>query len=114
MSNAANNNSGGVATIVPASEPRANAGVRLPIAAGPICHLYVHIPFCARICPYCAFYKDLLDRSQTQRFCRAILCELEQHQGRATSQPRKRPGLRSRSSLSRQPLPSTIYFGGGT
>src|SRR5438093_13125451 len=27
-------------------------------------HIYVHIPFCARICPYCAFYKDLLDRSQ--------------------------------------------------
>ena len=56
-------------------------------------HIYVHIPFCARICPYCAFYKDLLDRSQTQRFCEAILHELKQH---------------------RQPRPSTIYFGGGT
>jgi len=56
-------------------------------------HIYVHIPFCARICPYCAFYKDLLDRSQTQRFCEAILGELKQH---------------------RQIRPSTIYFGGGT
>jgi oxygen-independent coproporphyrinogen-3 oxidase len=56
-------------------------------------HIYVHIPFCARICPYCAFYKDLLDRSQTQRFCEAILRELKQH---------------------RQLRPSTIYFGGGT
>ena len=36
-------------------------------------HIYVHIPFCARICPYCAFYKDLLDRSQTSRFCEALL-----------------------------------------
>ena len=42
----------------------------------PIHHIYVHIPFCARICPYCSFYKDLLDRSQTSRFCEAVLQEL--------------------------------------
>jgi len=60
-------------------------------------HIYVHIPFCARICPYCAFYKDLLDRSQTTRFCEAILREL--------GEP-GRQALRLR--------PSTIYFGGGT
>jgi len=58
--------------------------------------IYVHIPFCARICPYCAFYKTLMDRSQTQRFCQAILRELEQH------------------IASRKILPSTVYFGGGT
>src|SRR5881394_2638999 len=63
-------------------------------------HIYVHIPFCARICPYCAFYKDLLDRSQTWRFCEAILRELELHQS-----PRR---TGDRRSLSR---PSTIYFG---
>src|SRR5687768_6146273 len=40
-------------------------------------HLYVHIPFCARICPYCAFYKERADSSQTQRFCEALLRELE-------------------------------------
>src|SRR6476469_10693627 len=39
-------------------------------------HIYVHIPFCARICPYCAFYKDLLDRSETSRFCETLLREL--------------------------------------
>ena len=59
-------------------------------------HLYVHIPFCARICPYCAFYKDLLDRSQTKRFCEAILRELEQ------------------LVAAHEVFPSTIYFGGGT
>src|ERR1044071_5792029 len=62
-----------------------------------ICHIYVHIPFCARICPYCAFYKDLLDRSQTSRFCEALLRELIGH---------GRPA--------RCLLPLTIYFGGGT
>jgi oxygen-independent coproporphyrinogen-3 oxidase len=59
-------------------------------------HLYVHIPFCARICPYCAFYKDLFDRSQTKRFCEAILRELEQ------------------LVAAHEVFPSTIYFGGGT
>jgi oxygen-independent coproporphyrinogen-3 oxidase len=63
----------------------------------PMRHLYVHIPFCARICPYCAFYKDLLDRSQTWPFCDAILGELAGH-----------------DRETRQLLPSTIYFGGGT
>src|SRR5437762_10969153 len=66
-------------------------------------HIYVHIPFCARICPYCAFYKDLLDRSQTWRFCEAILQELagRDHSSLAAARPH---------SL----LPFTIYFGGGT
>src|SRR5438046_5894344 len=63
----------------------------------PIQHIYVHIPFCARICPYCAFYKDLLDRSQTSRFCEALVREL-------VGRDRRAPRLR----------PSTIYFGGGT
>ncbi len=96
MSNAANHNSDAVATIVPASGPRANAVDRLSITAGPIRHLYVHIPFCARICPYCAFYKDLLNRSQTSRFCEAILRDLDQQCANFTL------------------VPETIYFGGGT
>ena len=59
-------------------------------------HLYAHIPFCARICPYCAFYKELLDRSETPRFCEALVSELRQH-------------------LQDLPVrPTTIYFGGGT
>ncbi len=65
----------------------------------PLRHVYVHIPFCARICPYCAFYKERLDRSQTDRFCEAILRELEASKAGA-------PG--------RELIPSTIFFGGGT
>jgi len=62
----------------------------------PIRHIYVHIPFCARICPYCAFYKDLLDRSQTRRFCEAILRDLDQQ------------------CATFAVTPETIYLGGGT
>lgn len=62
----------------------------------PITHLYVHIPFCARICPYCAFYKERPDGSQTQRFCEALLREVDQ----------RRTGL---------PIAlETIFIGGGT
>jgi len=59
-------------------------------------HLYVHIPFCARICPYCAFYKERADSSQTQRFCEALLREIG-------------------DAAMRFPLQiETIFFGGGT
>ena len=59
-------------------------------------HLYVHIPFCARICPYCAFYKERADPAQTQRFCDALLREL------------------SRLTARFDVAPETIFFGGGT
>jgi oxygen-independent coproporphyrinogen-3 oxidase len=111
MSNSGNHNSGTVAPKafgVSAAESRGNAG-DTPATTGPIRHVYVHIPFCARICPYCAFYKDLLDRSQTGRFCEAILRELELYEGGPISKSSRR--TRARRSLL---LPSTIYFGGGT
>jgi len=59
-------------------------------------HVYAHIPFCARICPYCAFYKERADSSQTQRFCEAILGDLEEQCAHYLIAPR------------------TIFFGGGT
>jgi oxygen-independent coproporphyrinogen-3 oxidase len=61
-----------------------------------VSHLYVHIPFCARICPYCAFYKERADSSQTQRFCEALLRETENLKDRFPIQP------------------ETIFVGGGT
>src|SRR4051812_2920220 len=59
-------------------------------------HIYVHIPFCARICPYCAFYKTKPAAAQSGRFCDALLHELQQSAAAFTLQPQ------------------TIYFGGGT
>jgi len=75
---------------------RPTSNVQRPTLAEPITHLYVHIPFCARICPYCAFYKERADSSQTQRFCAALLGELDER-------------------LSCLPVvPETIFIGGGT
>ena len=74
---------------------RSTSNVQRP-ASDPISHLYVHIPFCARICPYCAFYKERADSSQTHRFCEALLREIETVGGQF-------------------PLKlETIFFGGGT
>src|SRR5438094_2333224 len=94
MSNSANHNWSAVV----AAGPAASSAIAddAPATAETIRHLYVHIPFCARICPYCAFYKDLLDRSQTARFCEALLRDLDK-QCTAFDMSAK-----------------TIYFGGGT
>src|SRR5947208_13448587 len=59
-------------------------------------HLYVHFPFCARICPYCAFYKTRGNAEEVARFCQALVCEA----GRVAK----------KSPLTLE----TIFFGGGT
>jgi putative oxygen-independent coproporphyrinogen III oxidase len=94
MSNSADHNCSTVAAAVSAASRITESDTRA--TKEPIRHLYVHIPFCSRICPYCAFYKDLLDRSQTQRFCEALLRELDER------------------TSSFALVPKTIYFGGGT
>ena len=59
-------------------------------------HLYIHVPFCHRICPYCSFYKHTPGGTNHADFVAALLAELD-HQ---------------RQSI---PLsPATIYLGGGT
>jgi len=59
-------------------------------------HLYVHFPFCARICPYCAFYKTRGNAAEVARFCEALILE-------------------ARRVAEKFPLMlETIFFGGGT
>jgi len=76
-------------------QPRKTLGAGIPTAEA-VRHLYVHIPFCARICPYCAFYKERADSSQTQRFCEALLAELDEQRTRLHVEP------------------ETLFVGGGT
>jgi oxygen-independent coproporphyrinogen-3 oxidase len=60
-------------------------------------HLYVHIPFCPKVCPYCSFYKETSDRNKTQAFLDSILLDLDRRLC-------EMPGCRL----------ETIFFGGGT
>src|SRR5947208_15709807 len=65
-------------------------------ASNVIRHLYVHFPFCARICPYCAFYKTRGNAAEVARFCEALVFE-------------------ARRVAEKFPLTlETIFFGGGT
>jgi oxygen-independent coproporphyrinogen-3 oxidase len=90
-------------------------------ASGAVRHIYVHIPFCARICPYCALYKTRPDRSQTDRFCEAILAELRASNASLDGTGKTgrsggidaRPSGRDASTPSRL-QPETLFFGGGT
>ena len=62
----------------------------------PLRHLYFHIPFCPKLCPYCSFYVEVGGKNKTTRFLDALLREVE-------------------VAAQRWPLrPHTIYFGGGT
>lgn len=79
-----------------ANVERSTVDVQPPKTENAVRHIYVHIPFCARICPYCAFYKERADPAQTQRFCEALLIDLE--------------SVAQRFQLCTE----TIFFGGGT
>ncbi|HWF18484.1 MAG TPA: radical SAM family heme chaperone HemW, partial [Verrucomicrobiae bacterium] len=60
----------------------------------PVASLYVHVPFCAQKCNYCAFYSEASNGELINRYVEALLREMEIAAG----------DLR----------PRTIFFGGGT
>ncbi len=59
-------------------------------------HLYLHIPFCRHLCPYCGFYKHKPGRLANREFVDAILAEAVKR------------------SEGERLAPQTVYFGGGT
>ena len=56
--------------------------------------LYVHVPFCAKKCEYCAFYSEASSGELIERYVGALERELE------LAAPRLKP--------------RTVFFGGGT
>jgi oxygen-independent coproporphyrinogen-3 oxidase len=57
-------------------------------------HLYVHVPFCARKCAYCAFYSEAGEGELINRYVEALVREME--------------------LVAAELKPKTIFFGGGT
>ena len=69
--------------------------------------LYLHIPFCHRICPYCSFYKHTPGGTLIGEFIAALGAEAI---GRRGLQPLSRNPSKSKGVAN----PSSIYLGGGT
>lgn len=65
-----------------------------PPRVGHVGHLYVHVPFCAHKCEYCAFFSEIPRGDLLGRYVAALARELE--------------------LVASDLRPATIYFGGGT
>jgi oxygen-independent coproporphyrinogen-3 oxidase len=63
-------------------------------AAARVTSLYVHVPFCAQKCAYCAFYSEASSGELVSRFVNALVREME--------------------IVVADLKPKTIFFGGGT
>jgi oxygen-independent coproporphyrinogen III oxidase len=66
----------------------------MAMPAGKIQSLYVHVPFCAQKCVYCAFYSEASSGELINRFVNALVREME--------------------IVADDLKPKTIFFGGGT
>src|SRR6266568_7647385 len=62
--------------------------------APPVKSLYVHVPFCARKCEYCAFYSETPSGELVNRYVAALIREME--------------------LVANDLNPRTVFFGGGT
>jgi oxygen-independent coproporphyrinogen-3 oxidase len=64
------------------------------LSADPVRSLYVHVPFCAQKCSYCAFYSEAANGEIINRYVQAVTREMEM--------------------MAADLRPRTIFFGGGT
>jgi coproporphyrinogen III oxidase-like Fe-S oxidoreductase len=60
-------------------------------------NLYVHLPFCRQLCPFCPYVKEVYDPETSTAYQRAIIKELESYRG-----------------LWGEVNVESVYFGGGT
>jgi oxygen-independent coproporphyrinogen-3 oxidase len=66
----------------------------MPLTSKPVKSLYVHVPFCAHKCEYCAFFSEAGQGGLISRYVSALVRELEM--------------------VAHETCPATVFFGGGT
>lgn len=91
--------------------PRPVAGLGPEPASGPARSLYVHVPFCISICPYCDFavVSGAASRGPGNRIARFVTALRREIELRSYDREGHHPG-----EGSSQPSIETLYFGGGT
>ena len=72
-----------------------DAGEVTPVAPAAPCQLYVHVPFCEVLCPFCSFHRVRFDAAKTGRYFAALRREIQLYHDR---------GFRF----------ADVYIGGGT
>lgn len=60
-------------------------------------HIYIHVPFCRSKCRYCAFYSEVMNIEEVERYREGIIKEISHYR-----------------SLFGRKQSKTVYFGGGT
>ena len=51
----------------------------MPAAPAAPCQLYVHVPFCEVLCPFCSFHRVRYDESKTARYFEALRQEIRHY-----------------------------------
>lgn len=69
--------------------------------------LYLHVPFCATTCDFCAFYQEAPRRADLLRYLDGIERELDQWRAEWDAHSEFLPALDAQAGL-------TVFFGGGT
>src|SRR5580704_8053240 len=85
-------------------------------------HLYVHVPFCAAKCNYCAFYSEAGSAAKMEGYVDAVVLELKSVaanliRGEAADREKVSESGTEGSGLADSAprlQPKTIFFGGGT
>src|SRR6188474_395527 len=74
--------------------PGAEAGAGAVADWPQVASLYIHVPFCAQKCEYCAFYSEASRGDLISRYVGSLVRELEM--------------------VAHELRPRTVFFGGGT
>lgn len=76
--------------------------------------LYVHFPFCSKICGYCDFHKEILDRRKEKVFFEALALETDLAAEEYISSLSLDSGADKAESQPEKPALASLYIGGGT